>query len=274
MDMKNVHGSSPRIALWQGWPATDVNKYARTDIIRQQCVSAKHGGVDILVFPEMFLTGYTIGVDRVRSEAEPFDGPSAQQLFKIAKSEKITIVYGYPEVDQGSAVYNSVNIIAHEHEQIYCYRKRMLFGEIDRVQFLPGGKPGKLININGVKYGVAICYDIEFPEIARELAVAGADVLLVPTANMHPYSSVADRLIPARAQENGIFVAYNNYTGNDSRFRYFGKSMICDPMGDTIASLGTEESVLIAELDLKKITAARALNNYLNDLQMYNSMVP
>ncbi|MEY2342658.1 carbon-nitrogen hydrolase family protein [Acidithiobacillus sp. IBUN Pt1247-S3] len=258
-----------RVALWQCAPSVVSKKGQCVDVIEEKCALAKESSVDILIFPEMYLTGYAIGPDMVRAQAEVCDGESAQKIAELAITYRVTIVYGYPEIDEYDVVYNSVNIISAESGKISVYRKRMLFGDVDRAQFSPGNKAYTPVDINGVKYGIAICYDIEFPELARELTLAGADVILVPTANMQPYESVADRLVPARAQENGVFVIYANYYGKDNLFDYFGKSTICDPLGDIIAREEKGERLLIVELDINKVTIARKLNNYVRDCQAF-----
>lgn len=254
-----------RLALWQCAPSVVSDKKRCIDVIRDTCALAKNRSADLVVFPEMFLTGYGIGPDMTRAQAEHRDGQSAQEILKLSNIYNIIIVYGYPEIDENGNVYNSVNIVAPEMDEINCYRKRMLFGEVDRSQFSPGGRPGVIYDIDGVNYGIAICYDIEFPEIARDLAMAGAEVILVPTANMTPYEYVADRLIPARALENGVFVAYANYSGEDDLFKYFGKSVVCDPLGEVVVQAEGVEQMVFADLDLNKVRSARNLNNYLFD---------
>ena len=257
-----------RIALWQCSPDVVSNKTHRIAMINSLCARAQEVKAHFLVLPEMFLTGYAIGTDMVRLQAEDARGASAEQISSIAEEYSVSIIYGYPELGEGGNIYNSVNIISDKGEVTFTYRKQVLFGEVDRAQFSSGELKNDVVDINGVKFGVAICYDIEFPEVARKLAVAGAEVILVPTANMHPYESVADRLVPARAQENGVFVVYANYSGSDKLFKYFGKSMVCDPLGETVATVNDGDHLLVADLNMETLKSARRLNNYVRDYQM------
>ncbi|WP_308389440.1 carbon-nitrogen hydrolase family protein [Acidithiobacillus sp. AMEEHan] len=256
------------MAAYQCAPSVTCNKQERVDLIKRVCEKARADAVDILVFPEMFTTGYAIGSEQVRSHAEESDGETAERVFTLASEYRITIVYGYPELDKFGNVYNSANLISPAIG-IDTYRKYMLFGDVDRTQFVAGRKIHKPIEINGVKYGLAICYDIEFPELTRALARAGAEIILVPTANMRPYDFVSDILIPARAVENGVFIVYANYYGDDDSFEYFGKSIICDPLGNVLSKSGAGENLLMADADIEQIKETRLMNNYVNDSSVF-----
>lgn len=121
------------------------------------------------------------------------------------------------------------------------------------------------MELNGWKLGFLICYDIEFPENARRLALAGAELILVPTANMIPYDFVADVTIRARAFENQCYVAYANYCGQEDQIRYCGQSSIAAPDGSRIALAGLDEALIIGTLDRALMNESRALNRYLAD---------
>ena len=122
-----------------------------------------------------------------------------------------------------------------------------------------------VVEFGGLKVALAVCYDIEFPEVARALALAGAEAILVPTANMAPFHSVATRLVPARAEENTVFVAYANYVGCEAAFEYCGLSCVAGPDGADLARARTEETLLIADLDRERLDAARSQLTYLRD---------
>ena len=113
---------------------------------------------------------------------------------------------------------------------------------------------------------LAICYDVEFPELPRALALAGADLVLCPTANMAPFETVAARLVPARGHENGIAIAYANYCGREGEFTYCGLSCICGDDGEDLARAGGDkEELIIAELSLDDVRRARRETTYLAD---------
>ncbi|MEQ8813445.1 MAG: carbon-nitrogen hydrolase family protein [Thalassobaculum sp.] len=256
-----------RIALLQcapGAPDTAAG-LARLDAAASRAAAA---GAALLVTPEMFLTGYAIGPEAVATLAEPADGPAAREAAAIARRHGVALLYGWPERD-GDAVYNAVQLIDADGRRLAGYRKTHLFGAVDRGQFSAGRTLSPVVEVGGpqgaFRVALAVCYDIEFPEVARALALAGAEAILVPTANMAPFHSVATRLVPARAEENTVFVAYANYVGHEGGFDYCGLSCVCSPDGRDLARAGTGEELLVADLDRARIDAARTSLTYLRD---------
>ena len=252
-----------RIALLQcapGAPDSAVG-LARLDAAAGRAAAE---GAGLLVTPEMFLTGYAIGADAVARLAEPADGRSAEVAAAIAWRHRVAILYGYPERD-GEAVYNAVRLVGADGVPVAGYRKTHLFGDLYRAQFSAGATPSPVVALGSLLVGLAICYDIEFPEVARGLALAGADAVLVPTANMRPFEAVATRLVPARAAENTLYVAYANYVWREADLDYCGLSCAVGPDGEDVARAGTDETLLVADLDPVRLAAIRARIPYLRD---------
>lgn len=251
-----------RVALYQCPPQPlDV----AANLHRLQQVATQASAVDLLVLPEMFLSSYNIGLEAVSALAEPQDGPAAQRIAAIAQSTGMAILYGYPERSADGQIYNSVQLIDASGQRLCNYRKTHLFGDLDHSMFSAGADDFPLVELNGWKLGFLICYDIEFPENARRLALAGAELILVPTANMIPYDFVADVTIRARAFENQCYVAYANYCGQEDQIRYCGQSSIAAPDGSRIALAGLDEALIIGTLDRALMNESRALNRYLAD---------
>ncbi len=124
-----------------------------------------------------------------------------------------------------------------------------LFGDVDRALFAPNPEPPAAFDFDDARVGVLICYDVEFPEPVRRLAVDGARTVLVPTANMAGYEVVQQVLVRARACENGCGLVYANYCGSDALFEYNGRSVICGPDGAVLAQAGPQgEELIIADL--------------------------
>jgi predicted amidohydrolase len=231
--------------------------------LHQLALEAK--GADLLVLPEMFLTGYNIGVDAVSVLAEVYNGESAQQIARIAKTTGIAILYGYPERTGDGQIYNAVQLIDANGERLCNYRKTHLFGDLDRSMFSAGTDDFPIVELNGWKLGFLICYDLEFPENTRRLALAGAELILVPTANMTPFDFIADVTVRARAYENQCYVAYANYCGHEGDIQYCGQSSIAAPDGSRIAQAGLDEALIVGELDRQLMLDSRAANRYLID---------
>jgi predicted amidohydrolase len=122
-----------------------------------------------------------------------------------------------------------------------------------------------VVDFKGWKLGFLICYDVEFPENTRKLALAGADLILVPTANMEPYDFVAEVTVRARAFENQCYLIYANYCGSEGDIHYCGLSSICAPDGKQIGLAGHDEVLVTATLDRQVMNDSRAINTYFND---------
>ncbi|MER7488052.1 carbon-nitrogen hydrolase family protein [Streptomyces sp. NPDC126497] len=234
---------------------------------------AAAAGAGLLVTSELFLTGYAIG-DDIGRLAEPADGDAADAVAESATRHGLAIAYGYPERD-GGHVYNSVQLISADGTRLAGYRKTHLFGCFERDHFTPGGQPVVQAELNGLTVGLMICYDVEFPENVRAHALAGTDLLLVPTAQMHPFQFVAEHLVPVRAFENQMYVAYVNRVGPEGEFEFVGLSTLAGPDGVARARAGRREELVLADADPVFLAASREANPYLTDRRpgLYGSLV-
>ena len=243
------------LALWQApHPASPAEALQRLDTA---CSEARAQGAELLITPEMFCTGYAIGAERVAAMAETADGPLARAVAGIAQRHGITIVYGYPERNADAKPFNAAQAIDPDGTRLMNYRKTHLFGDLDRAQFSAGATASQVFAFEGWRLGLLICYDVEFPEAVRSLALQGADVVLVPTANMVGFDEVQNLLVPARACENRLFVAYANACGSEGDTHYGGLSTVAGPQGDSLARTGREPDLLVATLQRSVLQAAR-----------------
>lgn len=249
---------------------------------------AAAAGAGLLIAPELFLTGYAIG-DGVRRLAEPADGPGGRAVARIAATHGVAVLYGYPEraghagdtgaaagepgdarvpgaaAHAGGAVFNSARLVGPDGAQLANYRKTHLFGDFERAWFTPGDTPVVQAELGGVRLGIMICYDVEFPENVRAHALAGTDLLLVPTAQMHPFQFVAETLVPVRAFESQLYIAYVNRTGPEGDFDFIGLSCLAGPDGTVKTRAGRGEELAFGEVDAELLAASRTANPYLGD---------
>ncbi|MFF9161452.1 carbon-nitrogen hydrolase family protein [Streptomyces longwoodensis] len=234
---------------------------------------AAAAGAGLLITPEMFLTGYAIGDDIARL-AEPADGDSADAVAEVAGRHGLAVAYGYPE-RAGEGVYNAVQLISADGVRLAGYRKTHLFGCFEREHFTPGDQQVVQAELNGLTVGLLICYDVEFPENVRAHALAGTDLLVVPTAQMHPYQFVAESMIPVRAFESQMYVAYVNRVGPEGAFEFVGLSTLAGPDGVARARAGRAEQLVFADADPVFLAASREANPYLEDRRpgLYGSLV-
>lgn len=253
-----------RIAVYQGPAAAAPGDVAANlDALARAAESASAAGADVLVTPEMSATGYNIG-DRAHALAEPADGPIAQRVVELCAGLGIAVVYGYPERD-AHGVHNAVQVVGASGERLASYRKTHLFGDIDQSRFVPGTDLVVQFPLGGLTVGLAICYDVEFPELARAHGDAGTDLLLAPTGLMRPFEVVSRILVPARAYENQMYVAYANRCGVEGELEYCGLSCVVGPGGDDVARAGGGEALLVADVDLETLAASRAVTTHLQD---------
>jgi predicted amidohydrolase len=152
---------------------------ANVAMIAAAAEKARRQNADILVAPELATTGYGAG-DAIRDLAEPADGPQVAAIARIATENRIAVVAGFPE-RAGDRIYNSAALAAPDGRRA-VYRKCHLYGAYERALFVPGNAAPALFKLGGLNLGMLICYDVEFPEAVRRLALAGADAVLVPTA--------------------------------------------------------------------------------------------
>lgn len=248
-----VTGPAPlRVAIWQPEARDEqpADRLARLDA----AIAALDGQADLLVTPELFLSGYNRG-DLVPASAERPYGPSARAAAAMARRHGIALVLGYPE-DAPEGIYNSALCLGPTGTTIGNYRKRHLVSDWERATFLPGTEPC-LVDLAGWRVGVLICWDVEFPEEVRALARAGAALVAAPTALRHRWAVVARSVIPARAFENGCFVAYANHAGREGDWHYLGESVVADPAGQPLARAGEAEETVLASLDPTAPASAR-----------------
>ncbi|WP_045836569.1 carbon-nitrogen hydrolase family protein [Hyphomicrobium sp. 99] len=240
------------------------DKAKNIEKIRAIARTAASWKADLLVLPELFLTGYNVG-SRMRDLAEARDGPSLRSIGEIARNESCAIAVGFPEL-RGDELFNSSALFDAQGKLTAVYQKIHLFGADEKCLFSPG-KELVVARLGDRVVGMAICYDIEFPEMARELKRRGSEIIIVPTANMAPYFQVPTTFIRARALENGVFVAYANLCGSEGDLEYTGLSGISGPDGIDLARAGPRgEALLLAQLPDK--SPSDSFSTQIEDLQL------
>jgi predicted amidohydrolase len=267
-------GATMRVAIYQG-PAEAGSVARNLDLLEARAAQGAGLRARLLICPEMFLAGYNIGAERASHLAEPADGPALARVAGLAKEHGIALLVGYPERGRGGAVYNAVRLIGRDGRSLANYRKCHLFGTLDRAMFRAGESAPAVVELDGIRVGLLICYDVEFPESVRLLALASADLVAVPTALMDPFAAVARLLVPARALENQVFLAYANRCGREGDLRYCGQSCVVGPDGADLARAGRGEQLIVADLDLARLSASRLANTYLADRrpELYRPLV-
>ena len=239
---------------------SDVDE--RFNELDEQVMMLVDQGVELVLFPELYSSGYNKGA-ALHERAEDQNGDFATRVRALAKRAEIAILYGYPErqIDQ---VYNSALLVGSDGEILLNHRKTILPDGIEQDWF-ETGTGVSTFKIGATTCAVLICYESEFPEAVRSVCAAGAEVLFVPTACGAGWGRVPNSIMPARAFENGVFIVYANYCGEENGHGFCGQSCIIDPFGNDLARAGQSQETIVASLDLDLVREARERLPYLRD---------
>lgn len=232
-----------RLALWQGTSTNGDLDRALAEVEAALTAAAALGAA-ALVLPEVWLPGYN--QPDIPTRALALDSAPLQRLGQMAAEARTTLVVGYAERD-GSAVYNSAVCFGPDGARLANYRKVQLYGPRERAIYIPGTTL-ETFAIAGATVAILICYDVEFAPHIKTLADRGVTTILVPTANMQPFSHVARYTVPAMATNHGVTIVYANYCGQDGDLAYVGNSLIAGPHGEVLAQAGDTPALLVADI--------------------------
>jgi predicted amidohydrolase len=238
--------------------------------IEDAVTKAKENGADLVIFPELFLTGYIIR-DQVYELAETVPGPSSELIEGIAKEKGIHIIFGMPELSEKTkaTLFNSAIFVGPEGF-IGKYRKMYLpthsvFEE--KRHFRPGYQAAVFETAIG-KIGMCICYDIFFPEVTRLLRLNGAQLIVCISASPAIRRSYFEILTASRALENTVFLSYVNLVGVEDGLQFWGGSRLVGPTGDLLAKAKYDENdFVICEVDYNEIRSAETFIPTLRDIR-------
>ena len=209
-------------------------------------------GVRLVVLPEMWATGFAYkDLNRLAART----GELVEELAALSAKYSMVIVGSLPEPHENK-VYNTAYILDNG-ELKGKYRKIHLFSLMQEDRSFDSGSSWLLADTSVGKVGVFICYDLRFPELARRLAVEGAEILVVPGEWPKPRQEHWRTLLRARAIENQLFVVATNCCGVSGKLDFFGMSMIIGPKGELLAEAGYEPQNITAVLDFDELAAWR-----------------
>ena len=242
----------PRIGLGQ--------KESNIRAIAASAISLSKRDVDLACFPELVTTGYAL-YEGWPKAAEEIPGPTTDLLGKASREAGMYLVVGMPE-RRGDKIHDSAVLVDPSGDVAGAYRKVHLWDR-ERSYFTRGdGFP--TFGTKFGKIGIGICYDIEFPEAARAMALDGANLLLFPSAQ--PRNMV--RRLPvyamSRASENCAYVAFANLIGREADLTYLGRSLITSPECKVLADIRSTPGSAVADLDFKDLARFRDELPYLD----------
>jgi predicted amidohydrolase len=223
--------------------------------------------VDVVVLPEMWSTGYAL--EELEEICKVDGNQSIEFLQLLAKKFNVNLVGGSIAILEGKDIFNRAMIVNRMGEIVHKYDKMHLVPMLDEPKFLTGGhNQVEVFELEGVKMGIIICYDLRFPEIIRDLALQGIQVLHIVAEWPLARKTHWNTLLRARAIENQMYVVASNVTGTKLGVEFAGCSQIVDPWGDIVQKLDQEVGELKATLDLEKVLQIR------KDVPIFDSRVP
>jgi len=246
--------AAAQLEITLGEPETNIGR------ARRLLADAKQQGAEVVLLPELWTTGY----DLERAAELAVDLRSDNEISKLAREFDIYLCGSVLEKREGK-FFNSFTIYSPIGELLAVYRKLHLFAPLREPQFLTPGDEPVTIELPWGKLGLAICYDLRFPELFRSYAVGGARLMLVCAEWPHPRLEHWRTLLRARAIENQAYVVACNAVGHANDTVFFGHSMIINPWGEVLAEAGEAETVLAGELDLAEVDRIRSQFPVLSD---------
>lgn len=256
-----------RIALLQA-VAVPLDPEQNLAAIRAAAQSARDHGAELLLTPELFVSGYAPrALAEWLTEERVADFPAA--LAVLASEADIAIAASFPVARSDASFGIAAGLWDANGTALLHYEKVHLWGDYERLAFTPSVTAPETAAWNGRRVAFQICYDIEFPEPARFLAEKGVDLLLVPTAIDGHSAYVPELVVRARAAENNLVVAYSDHAGSavapsDPADDFAGMSIVAGREGEVLASAGRTAELLIVELpDVQPVVRGAA--DYLRD---------
>jgi predicted amidohydrolase len=209
----------------------------------------------LIVLPEMFATGFSLNLPVT---AEPRGGPTELFLRKMATTHQCCVVGGLVTMLPDGRASNQALVIAPDGSELARYDKNHPFSMGGEDQVHAAGRGVSVFEWQGLRIAPLVCYDLRFPELARDAVRAGAEVLIYIAAWPAKRTQHWITLLQARAIENLAYVIGVNHCGSDPQFTYLGRSLIVDPHGVIIADAGGEEHVVSARLQPQIVRDWRA----------------
>jgi len=248
-----------RIELVQGHE-TLFDRESNARFIEQRI---KNSDADLIVFPELFLTGYVIH-ERAFELAERKSSELIHEIADSARENGKAVIFGAVEEDEETrGVYYNSAFVIDEGGVVDTYRKISLpnFGPFNEKRFFCPGCERKTFMLNGAKVCVLICYDLFFPQLCSP-----TDVIVYTSASPYTSRSSFEKLFPARALENTSYLAYVNLAGREESTLFWGGSRVLDPYGDEIVRMSYFESgIAQADVDIEALGWIRTKRPVLRD---------
>ena len=238
--------------------------------IEKTVINAKKQAADLVIFPELSLTGYVV-IDQIYELAETIPGPASRTMEGIARKTKTYIVFGMPELSEKTqaTIYNTAVLVGPEGF-IGKYRKMYLptHSVFEEKRYFRPGYQTAVFDTKLGKIGLIICYDIFFPEVSRLTRLKGAQLIVCISASPSTRRTFFETLTVARAMENTAFLAYVNLVGIEDGLQFWGGSRLVGPNGKILVQAKyDEEDLVMCDVDYADIRPVETFVPTLRDLR-------
>lgn len=223
--------------------------------VRTLAAEAARRGSDILVLPELWSTGYDL--ESAEKHATPTDGGIFAEVAALARQHRLHLLGSVLSRLEHGGVGNTAVLFNPQGEPLATYSKVHLFRLMEEEKYLTAGGALALADTPWGLAGLAICYDLRFPELFRAYALSGARIIFLPSEWPHPRLAHWQTLLRARAVENQLYLVACNRVGSSKGTDFFGHSCIVDPWGEVIVEAGETELLLTAPIDPARVDAVR-----------------
>jgi len=217
---------------------------------------AAEQGSDIIVLPELWSTGYDL--ENAAAHSAPTDKGIFAQMSSLASEHNIHVLGSCLSSLEAGRFGNTAVFFGPDGEILGEYTKTHLFQLMDEHKYLSPGHHPTIVDTSWGKAGLAICYDLRFPELFRVYALAGAKIVFLPAEWPHPRLNHWQILLRARAIENQMYIVACNRVGSSKDTHFCGHSCIIDPWGEVIIEAGEDEGILTAEIGINKVDEVRS----------------
>jgi len=222
---------------------------------------------DLLLAGEMYLTGY-MARDSFAHLAEPLDGPTVKAVQKIAAEHGTHVVFGMPERETETRKLYNTSVLVAPDGKVASYRKvyPANFGPFEEGLYFGRGDGLTLVDTKLGRIGLLICYDAFFPELAKAYALQGVDLIAIISASPATSKPFFDRILPARAIENAVYVLYANLVGAELNVVFQGGTQAIGPRGEDLGKAPDfKEATVLSEIDVRDVETARTFRPTIRD---------
>jgi predicted amidohydrolase len=235
-------------------------------------------GADLVMFGELFLTGY-MARDALPRLAETVPGPATERVASVAEEHGAHVLFGMPERDPKDRHLYNTAVLVRPDGAVHRYRKvhPANFGPFEEGLYFGRGSDVVVAETDIGRLGLMICYDSFFPELAKACALKGADALAIISAAPATSKPLFDKVLPARAIENAVFVLYTNLVGTELNMVFQGGTQGIGPRGEDLGRARSfRQEVVHVDVDLAQLGPARELRPTMRDTrrELWDAVAP